>query len=77
MIMMMFPNKLPSKIKQKTQRLENLSAGESKKEHVEFIWSCTELLEISGTFVMFHNNMMQCCTSTTLSMLALKIDTLI
>jgi len=37
MIMKMFPKILPSRIKQKAQSLENLSADESTKEHVEFM----------------------------------------
>jgi len=75
--MKMFPNKLPSKIKQNEKCLENLSADESAKEHVKFILSCADLLEISGTVVLFHNDMLQCCTSTIFSMLALKIHTLL
>jgi len=55
-IIKMFPNKLPSKIKQSAQSLENLSADESTKEHVEFIWSCADFLEISGIVALPHNN---------------------
>ena len=57
MIMNMFPNKLPSKIKQNAKSLEYLSADESKKEQVEFIWSCADLLGIGGSIVLFHNDM--------------------
>lgn len=57
MIMNMFPNKLPSKIKQNAKSLENISADESEKEHVEFIWSCADLLGIGGSIVSFHNDM--------------------
>ena len=60
MIMKMFPSKLPNKIEQKIQSLENLSADESTKEHEESIWSCADLLEISGSssVVLFHKDMM-------------------
>jgi len=58
MIIKMFPKKLPSKIKNKTQILENLSADESTEEHMELSWSCADLLEVSGTVVLSHKDMM-------------------
>jgi len=58
MIMKMFPNKLPGRIKQYAKSLKNLSAVESTKGHVEFTWSCADLLEFSGSVVLFHQDMM-------------------
>lgn len=58
MIIKKFPKKLPSKIKNKTQILENLSADESTEEHMELGWSCAGMLEISGPVVLFQNDMM-------------------
>lgn len=77
MIMKMFPNKLPRKIKQYAQILENFSADESAEKHVELGCSGEDLLEISRTVVLFLNDMIWCCTSTTLSLRALKKHTFI
>ena len=60
MIMNMFPNKLPSKIKQYAQTLEIFSTGESTKMHVEFCWLVPVSFPIKGMMVLFLKDMI-CC----------------
>ena len=60
MIMKMFPNKLPSKIKHNAQSLKILSAFELTKIHVMFCWPSAVSFPKKVMIVFFPNDMMRC-----------------
>ena len=60
-IMKVFPNKLPSRIKQYTLSLTIFSALESTKTHsVEFCWPSPVMFPLKMMVVLFLDDMMRC-----------------